>query len=94
MKSDWSYSRAMTVRTRKEAKACLESLIKFGMSRGQSREKARRIQLSNIGYFTGYCDAATARRVMRLFDTAHPIFGRSRPTPEEAFKAGKRLAKK
>ena len=49
--------------------------------------------LSNVGYFSGYYDAAKARKIMYVFKTAHPIFGTRRPDPEEAFEAGKALGK-
>jgi hypothetical protein len=44
--------------------------------------------LSNIGYFTGYFDHATADRIMDLFDCEHPVFGRNHPTAEEAWRIG------
>lgn len=46
----------------------------------------------NIGYFSGYYDSETNKRVQELFNTAHPIFGRTEPTPEKALVAGKRFA--
>jgi hypothetical protein len=53
--------------------------------------EARRVTLVNIGYYTGYLDHDTADRIMELFDTEHPIFGRTHPTPEEAFRLGREL---
>ena len=50
--------------------------------------EARRIVLQNIGYYCGYYPAEFADRVYELFDTEHPIFGRTHPTPEEAFRLG------
>jgi hypothetical protein len=44
--------------------------------------------LSNIGYWTGYLDHATADKIMDLFDCEHPIFGRTHPTAEEALRIG------
>ena len=49
---------------------------------------AEEIAKINLGYFTGYCDREIQERVCRLFKTAHPIFGDSTPTPEEALAAG------
>lgn len=43
---------------------------------------------SNIGYLTGYMDADTMRGMQKLFCVAHPIFGTTVPSPEEAFNAG------
>jgi hypothetical protein len=54
-------------------------------------EAAERLERVNLGYFTGYYDTATAQRVLALFKAAHPIFGTTAPTPEEAFAAGYRL---
>lgn len=45
--------------------------------------------LQNIGYWSGYYDRKTADRIMDVFKTAHPIFGRRHVEPEEAFKMGK-----
>jgi hypothetical protein len=65
-------------------------------------EERMRIIKSNIGYCSGYYDGPTGSRILRLFDTVHPIFGGHRPSPETAFKMGvkmgeamkKKLAKK
>jgi hypothetical protein len=57
-------------------------------------EKARVIVLRNIGYYTGYLDHETADRVMELFDTEHPYFGRKHPSPEEILKMGMELGRK
>lgn len=53
--------------------------------------EARRVTLVNIGYYTGYMDHETADRIMDLFETEHPIFGRTHPTPQEAFRLGREL---
>lgn len=37
--------------------------------------KAEQIAKINIGYWTGYTDNNTAKRMMKLFKTTHPIFG-------------------
>src|SRR6185503_14753340 len=84
---------AMEVQTPEEAGAYLAGLIKIHVDQyGGTEDAARSVILQNIGYFTGYYDNATARRVMRCFDTSHPIFGRSRPSPEEALAAGVAMA--
>jgi hypothetical protein len=51
---------------------------------GYSRNEARKIVLHNIGYFAGYYDHTFADRVYSLFQTEHPIFGLTHPTPKEA----------
>jgi hypothetical protein len=47
----------------------------------------------NLGYFAGYYDNETRKRVERLFNCEHPVFGsiekNGPPTMEEAFKKGK-----
>ena len=58
------------------------------------RKKARAALLHNIGYVTGYLDIKRADQMMDLFDTEHPIFGRSHPTAEEALKMGMEWAAK
>jgi hypothetical protein len=44
--------------------------------------------LSNIGYVTGYLSHAQADRMMEMFDTEHPVWGRRHPSYEEAFELG------
>jgi len=48
-----------------------------------SEAEARDFQLRAIGYHTGYLDPASADRIMELFNTEHPIYGREHPTPDE-----------
>jgi len=42
----------------------------------------------NVGYCSGYYSPETAALIQKKFRTAHPIFGNTQPTPEEAFKKG------
>jgi hypothetical protein len=58
---------------------------------GYTPEDARARVLTNIGYYTGYLDHETADKIMDLFETEHPVFGRTHPTPQEAFRLGKEL---
>jgi hypothetical protein len=53
---------------------------------------ATQIAKINIGYFAGYYGSETSARIHELFETVHPIFGKSQPTPEEAIKAGMEMA--
>jgi hypothetical protein len=53
---------------------------------------ATQIAKINIGYFAGYYSSETSARIYELFETVHPIFGKSHPTPEEAIKAGMETA--
>jgi hypothetical protein len=51
-----------------------------------TEEEARATLLANIGYVTGYLSHKQADNVMELFNTQHPIFGRTHPTAEEALR--------
>lgn len=78
-----------TLNTREQAKAFVEAEAERRAECAEiSVERAREILLSNIGYCTGYCDHALADRIMDLFQTEHPVFGKTHPTPEEAFRIG------
>lgn len=46
----------------------------------------------NMGYFSGYYGNEKRLEILRVFETAHPIFGTSAVTPEEAFALGLKLA--
>ncbi len=46
----------------------------------------------NIGYISGYYDTEEKQRIQEWFCVEHPIFGRTNPTPEQAFEAGVQLA--
>lgn len=72
------YGRAMQMKTKEEAEKYLDELtdICLRLRPLLSRAEAREIQLKNIGYWSGYYPRDTAKRVLELFDTRHPIFGR------------------
>lgn len=85
------YNRAMAMTDKAAAMALLEELTDYTLSLRTelTREEAREIQLKNIGYWTGYTDHETALRVLKLFETEHPIFGDySKVTTEKVFRAG------
>lgn len=56
--------------------------------RGCTAQEAVRIASDNIGYFAGYYGRDAQRRVLTYYRVEHPIFGRSEPTPEQAFQTG------
>lgn len=88
-----AYEPGMTITDPAAAADYFEALVEHHMRiSGHTREQAIAIERQNLGYYAGYYDAETAARVYRLFQAAHPIFGRARPTPEEAMTAGRRWA--
>jgi hypothetical protein len=85
------YSPAMEITDQSEADSYFEKCVEHCMSFGETREKAEGIERENLGYFAGYCDHETRKRVERLFKCEHPIFGKAEkhvPTYEEALNAG------
>lgn len=72
------YRPAMNVKTKEEAsryfEACVEHLMKYGK---KTRKEAEKIERANIGYWSGYYDKETMKRVQDLYEAAHPIFGRA-----------------
>lgn len=55
---------------------------------------AAEIARINLGYYAGYYDNETRKRVERLFSCAHPIFGKAtkgKPTAEAAFDLGYKM---
>ena len=90
------YRPAMKITDADEAQRYFEKLVVHSMLHGNSREEAEKIEKSNLGYFAGYYDNDTRKRVERLFFCVHPIFGAASkgiPTPEEAFELGKNFAR-
>ena len=56
-------------------------------------EEARRILLCTIGYLAYYYDGRTIDRILDLFQTEHPFFGKSHPSEEMAFTMGSQYAR-
>lgn len=85
---------AMTITDQEQANEYFEVMVERGMRReGLCREEAEKNAKSNIGYFAGYCDNETRKRVNALFGAVHPVFGNNFPTAKEAFKKGVELGK-
>jgi hypothetical protein len=87
------YDPAMKITDQDEADAYFQGLVKWHVERwGKLPAEAETIVKSNLGYYAGYWDADTRRRVERLFKCEHPVFGsiakNGQPTPEAAFAAG------
>lgn len=72
---------ASALKSRKQGAAFMAAYLKFTPH-----------AYGNIGYAAGYCDAETQDRIYEFTETAHPIFGRHHPTPDEALAAGMRIA--
>lgn len=90
-----AYDPTTKITDQAEADEYFERLLERNMRvSGHSREEAEKVEKSNIGYYAGYCETATAERMFRLFRCAHPIFGTTRPTLEEAFKKGMEMGEK
>ncbi|MDR1626999.1 MAG: hypothetical protein LBT33_10720 [Spirochaetia bacterium] len=88
---------AIGIKDKAEAQEYLRDYAAFiqkYLDKEPDRQGRTAIQIAkiNIGYFSGYYDTETMKRVHEVFDTEHPIFGKKEPTPEEAFTAGKNLA--
>jgi hypothetical protein len=78
-----------TLTTREQAAALVDAEVVRMAGGGEiDAETARRNLLANIGYCTGYCSHEHADRIMDLFQTEHPIFGKTHPTPEEICRLG------
>lgn len=50
--------------------------------------EARKNLLDAIGFATAYMSVENADKTMTLFNTQHPLWGRTHPTPEEAMRLG------
>jgi len=92
------YRPAMQITDQAEADAYFEMCVEHCMRHGRSREEAVAIEKQNLGYYAGYYDNKTRKRVERLFCCAHPVFGAiaavGSPTPEQAFNLGAAWASK
>lgn len=87
------YGPAMKMTDAAEASDYFERCVQHTMTFGTDRKEAERIERTNLGYYAGYYDNETRRRVEKLFACSHPIFGAiskvGAPTSEEAMQAGR-----
>ena len=92
-----AYGPAMEMTNQEEADEYFEILVLHLMKyHGKSRQEAEEIERENLGYYAGYYDNETRKRVEKLFRCSHPIFGpieKGVPTAEEAFEMGQKYAK-
>ena len=88
------YEPAMEISDQEEADAYFLILEADLRRHGKTTNQARDIARQNLGYFAGYYDSATRKRVERLFKCAHPVFGSiaacGQPTADAALLAGMR----
>jgi hypothetical protein len=86
------------ITTKEQAAALVEEEVRdrvaFYYISHVTAEQARTSLLMQIGYVTGYCSHEQADKIMELFDTEHPVFGRQHPTPEDAFRMGQEYAER
>lgn len=77
------------ITTKEQAAAIIEEEVTARMSIALSEEEeARSIIKANIGYCTGYMTPEQADKINDLFNTEHPVWGRSHPTPKQALRLG------
>src|ERR1700733_13503060 len=89
---------AMEIQTQAEADAYFEKLVSHNLRLRRwkkddgGRKEAEEVERHNLGYYAGYYDSETRRRVELLFKCVHPVFGsierNGEPTPEEVSQAG------
>ena len=70
-----------------------EVLVQDSMLHGKTREEAEKMERENLGYFAGYYNRDTMRRVNRLFKTRHPMIT-PEMTEEEIFAIGKEVGRR
>ena len=85
---------AMKITDENDAKQYLDAYVSYIQKHldkepRNDNKTALEIAKMNIGYYAGYYDNETSKRVNKLFCCSHPIFGNSTPTAEEAFECGK-----
>jgi len=82
----------MDVRTKEEADAYFEKLVKLQVDHGVHRDIASKVIKGNLAYWAAYGDDERRERIERLFDCVHPFFGSIKelgsPTAHESFQLG------
>lgn len=92
------YGPAMKITDHLEAAAYFAAMVKASMQKfGHDRDIAESNARESLGYYAGYYDNETRKRVERLFMCAHPVFGsieeKGAPGPDAAFRMGLDAAK-
>lgn len=90
-----TYKAVCEARTKTKMQKAFGSLLKeIAKKFGGKPEDHRMVQLSNVGYFAGYYSPKVRENVYKWLGAIHPVFGIVNPTPEQAMKAGQRIAKR
>lgn len=84
---------ARQITDKRKAKFFFNAYVHFVMFENQTMDwsEAEAVVHSNLGYFAGYYDDKVRDHILEMYGSAHPIFGTSHPTTEEAFEAGKKM---
>ena len=88
------YGSIVEAKTQDEADQKLKALVGLIVKEGKSPRAAKKIAKANIGFYAGYYDEETARRVWKLYRTRHPVFGKRWPKYDEAVHLGMKMARK
>lgn len=87
---------ARLITDKKEATQFFDAYVDFIFKDGKGKNtlvQSVEIAHSNLGYFAGYYSDEVRDHIYEMYGSAHPIFGTTKPTTEEALEAGKKLAK-
>ena len=86
------YGPAMQITTEDDAKRYLEGCVTHALEVNKEilEADARQQELDNIGYYAGYFDEETRKRIEKLFGAVHPVLGsvKIKRTPKEIFDLG------
>ena len=66
---------AMEITDPEDAKQYFQACVAWLKTRSVIKENAEKLARYNLGYYAGYYDQETQKRVERLFNAKHPIFG-------------------
>jgi starvation-inducible outer membrane lipoprotein len=71
-----TYSKICEAKTPEDMQVLFEALLlEICADHGGSPDKHRKTQMRNVGYFAGYYDPTTMRRVNEWLGAVHPVFG-------------------
>ena len=86
------FDSAMKCTTKDEAdKWLVTEVLRYEKEYEMRPGKATEVILCNLGYMAGYYSEEVSKKVLNLFGAAHPIFGTTRPSTEEAFQLEKQV---